>query len=140
MTPLPNWFTDKGITWRETEVAMHKDTPIEILEKLATEHIASVDGALLKNPRINRNILKELSKSTDYRVRFDVTKHRLIDSEILAMQARDPDWGVRWAVAMHVKTTPLTLVALSTDENAYVKLAANVMLKKRGSEGTPDGK
>lgn len=74
-------------------VALHPNTPIDLLEKLAK--ISSAKSFVAQNPNVTIEILEDLSESDNQEVQFTVVKNHKSTSEILTkLASRSKDYKI----------------------------------------------
>ena len=100
----------------QIRVALHPDTPQDVLDKLRKARSKYVRAAILDRPNTTLDNLRTASKDKEPTVRVAVARHPLTDEEILMRLALDGDASVRDAVREHPAATDeiRAAVALST--------------------------
>ena len=78
---------------------------------------------LAENLTTAPDVLVELAKHGNCRVRAVVAENMNTPPDTLTWLAKDPDWKVRWAVAQNLNSTPAVLALLKDDEHEMVRWA-----------------
>jgi len=86
-------------------VALHPDTPQDVLDKLRKARSKYVRAAILDRPDTTLDNLRTASKDKEPTVRVAVARHPLADEQILMHLALDGDASVRDAVREHPAVT-----------------------------------
>ena len=86
-------------------VALHSDTPMDVLDKLRKARSKYVRAAILDRPDTTVENLRAASKDKEATVRVAVARHALADEDILMRLALDPNAPVRDAVREHPNAT-----------------------------------
>jgi ribonucleotide reductase alpha subunit len=76
---------------------------------------------VIHNKTIQIEILEELSKDSDPRIREDVARKRKINDEIFYRLARDEDEHVRYALACNTKMTVDQIEKINHSDSEWLK-------------------
>lgn len=99
------------------------NSPVDLLEQLASDPDLKVRQDVAKNPRTSLKALTILAADKSERVRVAVAEHSLCGPALLDQLAADPYWGLRAVVAMHPLCSKTLLLKLADDPEPAVRAA-----------------
>jgi len=107
--------------------AAHEEAPIEVWEKLISEH-EDMKEWVAHNKKVPLSILEILSNDPDPKVRYSVAVKRKLNRKLFEKLARDSDESVRMRIALNPKTPKDIIKILSNDERIRIRKAAEERL------------
>ena len=108
-------------------LAENLTTAPDVLVELAKHCNCRVRAVVAENMNTPPDTLTWLAKDPDLDVRWDMVAGGCANlntpPDTLTWLAKDPDWKVRWAVAQNLNSTPAVLALLEDDEHEMVRWA-----------------
>ena len=101
-------------------IALNRETPVRILEKLAQDSDDTVRLAVSNNSKLPLYIAWQLTQDSNYKVRQALARRRS-EIEILEILAKDEHGAVRNQVAENDNASFKILELLANDESEYVR-------------------
>ncbi|AFZ54695.1 variant leucine-rich repeat-containing protein [Cyanobacterium aponinum] len=135
-------FSNKNL---RISLASNPNTPVRVLEKLATDDDKDVRRSVAENPNTPVTLSKKLG--IDYIFRISEKSRRpdlgclavflspYAETSHLAKNFRSTSWLERWAIAQNPNTPENTLSYLVQDGNRLVRSAAELNIKQRQNGG-----
>ena len=113
-------------------LATNRNTPRDILERLAKDGDRVTAQQLAQNPSAPRPILAELAGHADEFVRRNVARNPSIDAATMERLAGDPNEMVRFYLSINTALTPEVLTTLTRDPSERVRRYAGEQLGRKG--------
>jgi len=114
-------------------IALNLDTPLPVLEKLASDTVVHVRDLVARNAKTPRTVLEKMAADSDSYVRATVAYNSNTPSHVLEKLAADPRKNVRVGVALNDNTSSHVLEKLAADRVAVIRTEATRALKRRMS-------
>jgi hypothetical protein len=108
-------------------VALHQNTPVSILEKLAKAKDSQVRMAIAENQKAPKHLLEILAQDRSIVVRYAILENPSTPTSILEKLSISKNQNTRERAALSVNATPEILQELAQDFHYYVRrnVAAN---------------
>ncbi|WP_165863887.1 hypothetical protein [Capsulimonas corticalis] len=111
----------RGGSWAKRLAARHPNTPIAVLEKLASEDNEAIRWSLVKNPSTPTHLIAGLTTKLGDNFRRGCARDPETPPASLEIFASDAVRDVRWMAARNPHTPPSALSALTRDVDARVR-------------------